>query len=105
MRPNKLKAVAVACGNHAVPSRFGAAARKRSEDIVRLIALAGYNLKAERAEQLLERLKLRRQLMRHSLALRLIAVIQLVPEGGRAQIERDRHRIRFDLVEYTQQNA
>ncbi len=79
---------------------------KGSEDVVRLIALAGDDPISEQAQKLLENRHLGGKLRRHTLAVRLVAVIRLMAEGRRFQIKRDRHRVGilfpFDFSEHRQ---
>ncbi len=96
-RPRKLQAVAVARGQHAGIAARGRGGGQCAENVVRFVSLARDHPVAKIAQQFLQNRQLRGQLLGHALALRLIARIHFVAEGGRAQIERNGHLVRLFL--------
>ena len=80
---DELQAVAVAGDDHAVPARRAAPPAHRADHIVRLPALAGVDGDVHRAQHVLHERHLHRQLLRHGVARRLVAVVAQMAERGR----------------------
>ena len=80
---NKLQTVAVACCDNAFVAVVLAGVGEGAENVVSLVALAGDDFIAQKREKLLEHGHLRGELLRHTLAVCLVAVVSLVAEGGR----------------------
>ena len=101
---DQLQAVAVPRCDHALVAAVLAGGGEGAKDIVRLVALAGHDGIAEQSEQLPERRHLARQLRRHTLARRLVAVVSLMAEGGRLEVKGDRHRVGIFFLFYFAQH-
>ena len=82
VRAHKLQAVAVACGDDALVAARFACGGKRAQNIVCFKALARHHAVAKARQKLLQNGKLAGQLLRHALALGLVAVVHFVAEGG-----------------------
>jgi len=95
VRAHKLQAVAVACGDDALVAARFACGGKRAQNIVCLKALARHHAVAKARQKLLQNGKLAGQLLRHALALGLVAVVHFVAEGGGLQVEGDGHLVRL----------
>ena len=96
---DQLQTVAVTGGNKALMSLILTLFRKGTEDIVGLIALLGYDKIAQIGQQFLDERQLLCQLLRHTLALRFVALIHLMAEGLRLQVKSKEHSIRLGLRE------
>ena len=94
----KLKAVLIACDYAAVPAACLAALAYSTEQVVSLIALKFKTQYAHLIEHFLEDRHLNRQLLRHTLALSLIAVIALVSECGRFEVKCHAKAVRLLLL-------
>ena len=101
----KLQAVLVAGDDHAVPALFFTNRGRRAEDVVRLVALPLVTPYAHVVQQLFQQRHLHRELLRHALALGLVALVGSVAEGGRLEVEADAERVRFLLVQQALENG
>ena len=96
---HQLQAVPVPGGDQALASLLLAGGGKGSQNVVGLPALAGDNLIAQIHEQFLEHRQLLGQLLRHALAVGLVAGVGLVPEGGSLPVKGDGHPVGGRLVQ------
>ena len=101
---HELQAVLVAGDNDAVPALVFTDRGGGAQDIVRLVALELVAADAHVVEYFLQDRHLYSQLVRHGLALGLISLIGLMPEGRRLQIEADAERVRLLLVQQALQD-
>ena len=104
MRADQLQIVAVAGQQHAVLARVRTDLRERTEDIVRLPARAGHDRIAHGLQNLLRIRQLLGELLRHSLAVRLVAFNRLVPEGLFLAVKCNDDLLGFGIVRGAQQN-
>ena len=102
---NELEAVLIARDDDALPPGALAALADRAEQIVRLIPLQLQTAHAHGVKRLLQQRHLHGQLLRHRLALRLVAVVLFVAERRRAQIERDAQRLRHLQLQHALQDG
>ena len=102
MLVDKLKGVAVACDQHYPVLRTFCG--DCAEQIVRLPALKFIAADVHRVQRFLENRHLHRQLLRHTLALSLVALVLKVTEGGRLEVEGNAHRVRLDVLFEPAQN-
>ena len=102
---NELEAVLIARDDDALPPGALAALADRAEQIVRLVSLQLQTAHAHGVKRLLQQRHLHGQLLRHRLALRLVAVVLLVAERRRAQIERDAQRLRRLQLQHALQDS
>ena len=99
-----MQAVAVAgCQQRRAALRL-ARGSQRTQNVVRLPALAADLHKAEVGQQLFQHGHLLRQLVGHTVAGRLVAVVGLVAEGRRTQIPRNGNGVRLVRRQQIQQN-
>ena len=95
----KLKRVLVAGDNQRIEPFLFSSAGQRPDDIVRLIALQFQIVNMHGVQNLLHGLKFHRKFRRHLPAARLVVLICLVPESGRAHIPCDCHIIRIIIIQ------
>ena len=96
---NELEAVLVAGDDDAVPAGCLAAAADGADEIVGLVAGEVVLGNVHGGEHLLQIRQLHGQLLRHPLALGLVAFIRLMAEGGLPAVEGDAQRLRLLLVQ------
>ena len=84
---NELEAVPVSCCYHTFVSALCTGMGKRTQNIISLKALTGHYPVAEVGEQFFQRCHLLGKLIGHSLAVRFIAVIGLMPECRRFEVK------------------
>ena len=96
---DELEAVLIAGDHDAVPAAGLAFAADGADEVVGLVAGQFVLGDAHRRQHLLERQHLHGQLLRHSLALRLIGRIRLVAERRLPPVEGDAQRLRLLLVQ------
>ena len=78
--------------------------RERSQNVVGLIPLFGQDGVTQIGQHLLDEGQLLDQLLRHPLALRLVAVKHLVAEGGGLQVKGAGHRVGLHIPQELEQN-
>ena len=102
---NELEAVLVTGDRHAVPSRRLTLAGDGADEIVGLVARQLVSGDAHGVQQLLEKGHLLRQLLRHSLALGLVALVGEVAEGGFPAVKGDAQGLGLLLLQKAQQGG
>ena len=102
---DELEAVPVAGDDLAAPAGGGALFRRRAEDVVGLPARRLQPADAHLLQHALEHGHLRRQVVRHRLALGLIARVLPVAEGRLRQVEGHAERVRRALLQQPLQNG
>ena len=101
---HQLQAVAVAGGKQRRAALRLARGGQRTQNVVCLPALTADLHKAEVGQQFFQYGHLLRQLVGHTVAGGLVAVVGLVAEGRRAHVPRDGHGVRLVRRQQVQQN-
>ena len=102
---HQLQAVPVAGGQKAFVAPGGRGGREGAQQVVGLPALAAHHHKAQFSQQLFQNRHLLGQVIGHTVAGGLVAVVHLVAEGGGLQVPGDGHFIGLVLPQKVQQNV
>ena len=104
MLADQLQAVAVAGGDEALVTLLLAFCREGAQDVVGLVSFHCDDAIAQILQQLLDERQLLGQLLGHSFALGLVAVVHLVAEGRRLQVKGAGDGIGLDVAQQLVQN-
>ena len=95
---HQLQAVPVSGGDDALIARILTQPGQGAQNIVGLIAFAGHHRIAQLLQQILEIGQLHCQFVGHAMASGLVFGVELVPEGGRLEVEGKGNRIRGSFL-------
>ena len=101
---DQLQAVAVAGGDETLVALLLAFCREGAQDVVGLVSFHRDDAIAQILQQLLDERQLLGQLLGHSFALGLVAVVHLVAEGRRLQVKGAGDGIGLDVAQQLVQN-
>ena len=101
---HQLQAVAVSGGEETIVLPGGAGSGQRAEDVVGLPAFGGDGAVAQISQKFFQHRHLLCQLLRHTVAIGLVAIVHFVAEGGSLQVESHSHLVGFALLEQGEQD-
>ena len=104
MLPGELEGIAISRDQQHLPTRLLAGLGDRAEDVVGLVARALQNRNLHARDQLADDGILGAQVVRHGLAGGLVAIEDLLAEGGRVHVEGHGQAVGPLLVDHLQQH-